>query len=58
MNRESDKYEAIHCPEDDQYRVYCEIFDKLCIERYFKNHPKSGTHTNKFYERQQLKGFK
>ena len=27
--------EVIYCPEDDEYRVYCEICDKLRIERYF-----------------------
>ena len=26
-------YEVIYCPEDHEYRVYCEICDKLCIER-------------------------
>ena len=33
---DSDKYEVIHCPEDDEYRVYCDVCDKLCIERYYK----------------------
>ena len=46
--------EVIYCPEDDEYRVYCEICDKLCIERYYKNHLKSGTHTKNFYKRQRL----
>ena len=40
------RYEAIYCPEDNEYRVYCNICDKLCIERYYKNHLKSQTHTN------------
>ena len=42
---DSDNYEVIHCPEDDEYRVYCAICDKLCIERFYKNHLKSQTHT-------------
>ena len=25
---DSDNYEVIYCPEDDEYRVYCKIFDK------------------------------
>ena len=25
-------YEVIYCPEDDGYRVYCDICDKLCIK--------------------------
>ena len=29
MNSESDVYEVINC----------EIFDKLCIESFYKNHP-------------------
>ena len=49
MNSESDNYGVIYCPEDDEYRVYCEICDKLCIERYYKNHLKSQTHTNNFF---------
>ena len=30
---DSDKYEVIYCPEDNEDRVYCKICDKLCIER-------------------------
>ena len=51
---DSDNYEVIHCPEDDEYRVYCDTYDKLCIERFCKSHLKSGTHTNNFYKRQRL----
>ena len=29
-----------------EYRVYCNICDKLCVERFYKNHLKSQTHTN------------
>ena len=43
---DSETYEVIYCPEDDEYRVYCDVCDKLCIERYYKNHLKSQTHTN------------
>ena len=31
---------VIYC-EDDEYRVYCEVCDKLCIQRFYKNHFKS-----------------
>ena len=51
---ESDNYEVIYCLEDDEYRVYCDICDKLCIERFYKNHLKSGTHINIFYRRQRI----
>ena len=43
---DSDNYEAIFCEDDGEYRVYCHICDKLCIERFYKNHLKSQTHTN------------
>ena len=46
--------EVIYCADDDENRVYCEICDNLCIERYYKNHPKSGTHINKCHQRQRL----
>ena len=54
MNSESDKYEDIYCEDDGECRVYCDVCDKLCIERYYTNHLKSGTHTNNFYKRQWL----
>ena len=53
MNSESDNYEVLYCADDDESRLYCEIFDKLCIERYYKNHLKSGTHANNSHKRQQ-----
>ena len=41
------KSEVIYCPEDGDYRVYCNNCDKLCIERFYKNRLKSSTHANK-----------
>ena len=55
MDRDNNNYEVIYCPEDGEYRVYCESCDKLCIERFDKNHLKSQTHTNNNRKRQQLK---
>ena len=49
--------EVIFCADDDEYRIHCEICDKLCIERYYKNHLKSETHTINFYERRHLNNF-
>ena len=46
-------YEAIFCA-DVEYRVYCDICDKFCIKRYYKNHLKSQTHTNNIYKRLRL----
>ena len=37
---------VIYCEGDQEYRVYCDICDILCIQRYYKNHLKSQTHIN------------
>ena len=37
---------VIYCEYDGEYRVYCNICDSLCIERFYKNHLKSRTHIN------------
>ena len=42
----SDNQQVIYCEDDGEYRVYCNICDKLCIERYYKNHLKSQTRIN------------
>ena len=34
MDSESDKNEVIYCPEDDEFSVYCDTCDELCIERF------------------------
>ena len=39
----SENREIIYC-EDGEYRIYCSVCDKLCIERFYKNHLKSQTH--------------
>ena len=38
--------EAVYCEDDGEYRLYCNICDELCFERFFKNHLNSGTHIN------------
>ena len=37
---------VIYCEDDNEYRVYCNICDSLCIQRFYKNHLKSQTHIN------------
>ena len=32
------------CADDDENRVYCNICDKIVIDRYNENHLKPGTH--------------
>ena len=42
--------EAIYCEDDGDNRVNCQICDELCIERYYKNHLHSQTHTNSLHK--------
>ena len=49
----SDNQQVIYC-EDGEYRVYCNICDEVCIERYFKNHLKSKTHNKNIGKREHL----
>ena len=49
----SDDQQVIYC-DDGEYRVYCSLCDKLCMERFYKNHLKSRTHTNNIRKREQL----
>ena len=51
---DSENQEVIYCADDVEFRVYYSICDKLCIERYYKNHLKSGAHTTNIYKRQRL----
>ena len=44
---------VIYC-DDNEYRIYCDGCDKLCIERFYKNQLKSRTHTNNIRKREQL----
>ena len=37
---------VIYCEDDREYRVYCDVCDSLCIQRFYKNHLKSKTHLN------------
>ena len=44
---------VIYC-EDGEYRIYCDVCDILCIERYYKNHLKSQTHINNIHKIEKL----
>ena len=48
----SDNQLVIYCEDDGEYRVYCEICDELCIERFYKNHLKSQTYINNLREKE------
>ena len=43
--------QVFYCEDDGEYRVYCNICDKLCIERIYKNLLKSQTQTNSIHKR-------
>ena len=49
----SDNQQVIYC-QDGEYRKYFDGCDSLCIERYYKNHLKSKTHSKIIHKRQQL----
>ena len=51
----SDNQQVIYCEDDGDFRVFCEICDNLCLERFYKNHLKSQTHINNIRKREQLK---
>ena len=50
----SDNQQVIYCNDDGGYRVFCDICDNLCIERFYNNHIKSQTHINNITKREQL----
>ena len=45
---------VIHCEDVGEYRVYCDVCDKFCIQRYYKNHLKSKTHINNIRKIEEL----
>ena len=54
MDNGNDNEEVIYSDDYEEYRVFCNICDKLCIERFYENHLKSQTHTNNIPKREQL----
>ena len=49
----SDNPQVIFC-EDGEHREYCDVCDKLCIERFYKNLLKSQTHITTIRKIEQL----
>ena len=45
---------VIYCEEDNEYKVYCNVCDNFCIERFYKNHLKSKTHINNIHKIEDL----
>ena len=54
MHSENDDPEVFYCDDDGECRLYCNLCNKIPIERFFKNHLKSQTHTNNVRRREQL----
>ena len=44
-----DNQQVVYC-EDSEYRIYCSVCDKLCIEPFYKNHLKSQTHIKNIHK--------
>ena len=49
----SDNQQVISC-NAGEFRVYCNICDNFCIERFYQHQLKSQTHTNNIHKREQL----
>ena len=49
----SDNQKVIYCG-DGEYRVYCSLCNDLCVERFYKKHLKTKTHTKNIRKREQL----
>ena len=50
---------VIYCEDDGEYRVYCDVCDSLCIQRFYKNHLKSKTLINNIRKIEEInKAFK
>ena len=52
MDSHNNICEVIYYRKDDEYRVDGDFCDEHCIERFFKIHPKSQTHTNNIRKRE------
>ena len=51
---DNDNKEAVYCEDDGEHRVFCNICDNLCMERFRETHLKSQTYTNTTRKKQQL----
>ena len=43
---DSENQLVIYCEDDGEYRIFCDVCDSLCTQRFHKNHLKSKTHIN------------
>ena len=52
---DSENQLVIFCEDDGEYRIFCDVCDGLCIQRFYKNHLKSKTHINNIRKIKELK---
>ena len=50
----SENQDVIYLTGDDEYRTYCNIWDILYIESFYKSHLESGTHSNIIHKKQRI----
>ena len=51
---DSEKQLVIYCEDDGEYRIFCDVCDSVCIQRFYKNHLKSKTHINNIRKIEEL----
>ena len=51
---DNENHLIVYCPEDNEYKVYCDVCDNFCIDRFYKNHLKSKTHINNFRKTEEI----
>ena len=51
MNSDYNNQEVTYCDEDGDYRAFCNLCYKLCIEPFYKSHMKSSTHSTNIHKR-------
>ena len=52
MDSDKNNQEVFYCENDGEYRLYCKFFDKVCKERFYRNHLKSGRHITNIRKKQ------
>ena len=55
MDSGNDNQEVLYCDDYRENRVNFNTSDKLCIERFYKNHFKSQTHNNDIRKKRKTK---
>ena len=51
---DSENQLVIYCEDYGEYRIFCDVRDSLCIQRFYKNHLKSKTHINNIRKKEEI----